>query len=107
MPRVPRASDVIEILAERSLMIGIGGIVSLAIGGLLIRYKGEGYVSGLITVLFVIGIVGVILATYFAFQVRKVTTHEIKCPFCEEPNVLVDTPNDDFPCVQCNRMIPI
>jgi len=107
MPRVPRASDVIEILAERSLMIGIGGLSSLAVGGLLIRYRGQGYLTGLITVLFVIGLVGVALSTYFAFQVRKVTTHEIKCPYCEEPNVLVDTPTDDFPCVKCNRMIPI
>src|SRR5476651_2541183 len=107
MPRVPRASDVIEILAERSLMIGIAGLSSLAIGALLIRYKGQGYLSGLITVLFAVGAIGVCLSTYFAFQVRKVTTHDIKCPFCEDSNVLVDAPGEDFPCVKCNRMIPI
>lgn len=107
MPRVPRASDVIEILSERSLTIGIGGIIVSALGGLLFRYRGQGYLSGLIIVLFTLGGLGIIAGVYFAFQVRKVTSHEIKCPFCEEPNVLVDTPNDDFPCVRCNRMIPI
>ena len=107
MPRVPRASDVIEILSERSLLLGIGGIVSVALGGLLYKYRGQGYLSGLAIVLMLVGFVGICLATYFALQVRKITAHEVKCPFCEHSNVLVDTPNDDFPCVNCNRMIPI
>ncbi len=107
MPRVPRASDVIEILSERSLTIGIGGLVFLALSGLLYRYRGSGTLNGLIFVLFLFGLVAVLASIYFALQVKKVTSHEIKCPFCEEPNVLVDVPNDDFPCVKCNRMIPI
>jgi len=88
-------------------MIGIGGIVSLTVGGLLTRYRGQGYLNGIINVLIILGVIGIGVAVYFAFQVRKVTTHEIKCPYCEEPNVLVDTPTEDFPCVACNRMIPI
>ncbi len=107
MPRVPRASDVIEMISERSLSLLFGGIVSLALGGLLYKYRGQGYLIGLAATLIGFGVIAVVAAIYFALQVRKVTTHDLNCPFCEELNVLVDAPNDDFPCIKCNRMIPI
>jgi len=107
MPRVPRASDVIEILSERSLLLLFGSIVSEALGLLFFKYRGQGYLLGLAVVLLVIGFIGLCLSAYFALQVRKVTSHNVTCPFCELVNVLVDAPGEDFPCVGCNRMIPI
>ncbi len=107
MPRVPRASDVIEMISERSLTLGFGGIAALAIGGVLYRYRGNGSLNGLCTILFIAGAVCVVAAIYFALQVRKVTSFDLSCPFCEVNNILVDAPNEDFPCVSCNRMIPI
>jgi len=107
MPRVPRASDVIEIFSERSISYAFFGIVSLAFAGLFFRYKGSGMLSGLATCLLIAGALLVCYAIYVAFQVRKVTNHDVVCPFCQAPNVLVAAPTDDFPCVGCNRMIPV
>ena len=53
------------------------------------------------------GAAAVLYAGYCAWQARKVTTHDLNCPYCEAPNVLVSAPEDDLPCLQCNRMIPI
>ncbi|MDR3691208.1 MAG: hypothetical protein P4L46_17645 [Fimbriimonas sp.] len=93
--------------SERSISYGFCGIVSLAFAGLFYRYRGTGMLSGLTTCLFIAGIGCVAFAIYLAFQVRKVTTHDVKCPFCEALNTLVAAPTDDFPCVSCNRMIPV
>ena len=107
MPRVPRASDVIEIFSERSISYGFGGLVAIALAGLLFKYRGEGSLTGLAIILVVSGAAAIIFAVFLALQVRKVTNHDVKCPFCEKLNVLVDAPTEDFPCVECNRMIPI
>ena len=107
MPRVPRASDVIEIFSERSISYAFAGIVSLAIAGLLWRYRGDGMLSGLAITLMVAGVGCIIFAIFCGLQVRKVTTHDLKCPYCESPNVLVAAPTEDLPCTTCNRMIPV
>ncbi len=107
MPRVPRTSDVIEIFSERSISYGFAGIVAMSLAGLLFRYRGEGMLSGLAIILMGAGLLCICFALFLAFQVRKVNSHDLKCPFCEVLNTLVDAPTDDFPCVSCNRMIPI
>jgi len=107
MPRVPRASDVIEIFSERSISYAFGGVVAIAFAGLLLKYRGEGSLNGLSILLMVAGAAAIIFAIYSALQVRKVTSHDVNCPFCETPNVLVSAPTEDFPCVKCNRMIPV
>lgn len=107
MPRVPRASDVIEWHSEKSLSFAFGGIVAIAIGGVLMKYRGGGMFTNLAVFLITVGCFAIAYAIFCALLVRKVTTHDIKCPYCEIPNVLVDAPTEDFPCVSCNRMIPI
>jgi len=107
MPRVPRASDVIEIFSERSISFAFCGVLSVTLAGLLYRYKGAGSLMGLALCLVLLGVFCLVFAAYTALQVRKVTAHDVNCPFCEAPNTLVSAPNDDFPCVQCNRMIPV
>ena len=107
MPRIPRASDVIEILSEQSLSFAFGGIVAIALGGLLLRYRGAGSLTNLAWMLIAAGVVGLIWAIVCALKVRKVTTFDLKCPYCEELNVLVAPPEEDFPCIKCIRMIPV
>ncbi len=107
MPRIPRASDVIEILSEQSLSFAFGGIVSIALGGLLLRYRGAGSLINLAYLLIAAGACAIVWAIVCALKVRKVTTFDLNCPYCDELNVLVAPPEEDFPCIKCIRMIPV
>jgi len=107
MPRVQRTSDVIEIISERSISFAFGGVVTIAIGWVLFRYRGGGMFTNLAVVLITAGCLAIAYAIWHAFQTRKVTTYDIACPFCEVKNVLVEAPMEDLPCVSCNRMVPI
>jgi len=102
-----RRSDVLEMIAERSLVFGLGGLVSMAIAALLYAFKGDGYTLGLIWALGIGGGVSVILAIYSALDIRKVKTYSVDCPYCEQVNVLTAQPTDDFACVHCSRLVPV
>jgi hypothetical protein len=105
MPR--RRSDVIEIIAERALVFGLGGLVSLAIAAVLYAFKGEGYTIGLIGVLAVGGALAVYLSLYSAFEIRKVKRFDVVCPYCQCVNPLAEAATDDVLCSGCDRLIPI
>ena len=53
------------------------------------------------------GLAGLGYGIYCAWQVRKVHQHDVVCPFCKETNALINSPEGDFSCVNCNRMVPI
>jgi len=107
MPRFIRSTDVIESIAEKAIVYGIGGIVSFAFGLLLYVFRGDGWLVGLADVLMLGGLACVAISAYCSLQVRKVKGIRFTCPFCDTPNYLLETPTDDFPCLGCNRMIPI
>src|SRR5437016_5494876 len=97
MPK--RRSDVLEAIAERFLLWFLGGSVLLAFAVLLYRFRGEGTLMGLFWVVLLSGATSVTLAVVAAWEVRKVTSFSVKCPYCEEINVLTEKPERDFTCV--------
>lgn len=108
MPRVPRVSDIIEITAERAIYYGVGGLGGAFIAGTLYAYRGQ--TKMFVPLAQILGFISVILigtAIYIASQIREVKRVPVKCPICEVVNELVAVPEGDFPCVNCNRMIPI
>jgi len=108
MLKVERTSDVIEVLAERALSYGFGGLASSIMGGILYYYRGQ---SGMFVPLaIVLGAIGLGLLGYSAFhalKIRKVTAVSTTCPYCQTGNHTLTVPESDFMCVNCARLIPI
>ena len=108
MPRVPRVSDIIEITAERSMYYGIGGIAGVGVAAFLYNYRGQSNMFvPLANILGLIGIISLGFCGYIAYQIKKVTSVPLTCPICETVNELVELPSEDFPCVNCHRMVPV
>jgi len=107
MPQPQRSSDIVETHSERALGYGLTGLIMLAVGLILMRYQGEGWLTGLIWVLIVFGTIGIFYGLYCALQIRKVQVHKTSCPYCGFVNTLTDAPERDIACRSCNRMIPI
>jgi hypothetical protein len=105
-----RKSDIIEMIGEKAIVYGLGGILAAAFGWMLYQYRvneGGAYIVGLAWVLMVGGLAMILFSMYCATQVRKVTGFRVKCPYCAKKNVLVEPPNEDFLCESCNRQIPV
>jgi phage FluMu protein Com len=108
MPKIERSSDVVEVHSEHALTYGVIGIGLAAFSSLLIYYRGESGVFVPFAALIMVGAVGCILyALYRAFRTKKVVHSQYRCPYCDENNALTSTPEDDFRCVHCNRLIPV
>jgi hypothetical protein len=108
MPRVQRVSDVIELISEKAFYFGLGAIFFGGVSALLLVYRGQSKMFvplGEILLLIALGMLG--YGTYIAWQARKVTREPVTCPFCQTVNEMVGSPDDDFPCANCHRMIPI
>jgi len=103
-----RVSDVIEVFAEKALVVGIGGVGVLFLAGLANRYLGgDATTRPLVIVLAIIGLVMVGFAAYHAMQIRKVVRISSDCPYCTYRNELTAAPDSDFLCQSCNRLIPV
>lgn len=108
MPRVPRVSDIIEITTERSLYYGVGGLLGEALCALLYHYRGQtGMFVPLAGVICLFSTMSLGFSVYIASQIKKVTKVPLVCPICNAVNELIEMPTDDFPCVNCNRMVPV
>jgi uncharacterized protein YbaR (Trm112 family) len=107
MPAIQRTSDLIELIAEKSLTFAFGGICGLGFAGFLLHYRGEGMFVPLAIVIILISLPVTAYATYSGFQIRKVKAYSVICPYCDLDNQLVEEANDDINCRGCNRMIPI
>jgi hypothetical protein len=107
MPTVQRSSDVVEGHSERAVIAGISGIIALAIGLVLFIFRGDGMLIGLALVLLAGGAAGIVYAIYCLMQVRKVTSYDIVCPYCNTKVSLLTEPDRDVSCRNCLRMIPI
>ncbi|MHB8635834.1 MAG: ribosomal protein L7/L12 [Fimbriimonadaceae bacterium] len=107
MAKVQRSTDLIEMIAERALFCVFGAAFIIAFAFILLKFRGDGLFVPLGWLLVIFGAALLGTAVYSMFQVRKVTRFDVTCPFCEAVNPLLETPADDFPCVSCNRMIPI
>jgi hypothetical protein len=102
-----RSSDIVEVHSERALMSGLGGLVALAVAGILFRFRGDGAMIGLIGILGVGGIAAVAYAIYCALQIRKVQSVSVTCCYCSAQNQLTEQPDRDFTCQHCHRLIPV
>jgi hypothetical protein len=107
MPTVQRSSDVVEGHSEHAVMAWIGGAILLAIGFVLFLFRGEGTFTILSVMLLTGGTCAVLYGFYAAMQVRKVTSHEVTCPYCNTKVSLLSAPDRDVSCRSCLRMIPI
>lgn len=108
MPRVQRVSDVIELHAERAVYYGFGGVVAIAFAGLLVYYHGQSNMFVPLGGIFgFLGVGSICFAGFLGFQTKKVEGKPVVCPICSTANELIGKPDEDFPCVGCNRMIPI
>ncbi|RYG38612.1 hypothetical protein EON81_03210 [bacterium] len=108
MRKIERASDVIEILGERSIVTGIGGIGALAIAAFAAKYQGVGgNYAPMQGILVLAGIGGLGYAAFTASKIRKVAAVTVVCPYCEGRNVLTEQPDEDVRCTTCQRMVPI
>ncbi|MGV3617026.1 MAG: hypothetical protein ACO1SV_16995 [Fimbriimonas sp.] len=108
MPRVPRVSDIIEITAEKAMYYAIGGIVGVGLAAFIFAYRGSsGMFVPLAGILGLIGVASLGTGSYIALQIRKVTSVPLTCPICNTVNELTEMPSDDFPCVECHRMVPV
>lgn len=108
MPRVPRVSDIIEMTAEKALYYAIGGVAGVGLAAFFYTYRGQsGMFVPLAQVLGFFGVLSLGTGSYVALKIRKVTGIGFTCPICEAVNELTETPTDDFPCVQCHRMVPV
>lgn len=108
MPKVERSSDVIEVHSEQAISYAFAGLVPAAIGGLLYHYRGESRMFvPLADILMLIGFGLCAYAVYTAFKIRKVAALSLTCPYCQQSNELVATPEEDVRCTGCQRMIPI
>jgi len=107
MAKVHRSTDLIELIAERALFCVFGGAFIIAFAFILLKFRGDGLFVPLGWLLALVGAALLATAVYSMFQVRKVTSVDVACPFCEAVNPLLEAPVDDFSCVACHRMIPI
>lgn len=101
---IQRSSDVVEQHSARALSFAFGGILALALGGLLLYY--QSMFGALAWILVAGGVVALLYAGYCGMQIRKVSTFRIPCPYCSATNALLEQPTGDFSCVSCHRMIP-
>jgi len=102
-----RRSHVLEMIAEKALTFGGGGIIAIAAGVVLYMYRGDGALLGLIYVLWGVGAVTCGIAVLSVFSIREVKSHDVDCPYCQKKNVLTEDPKDDFACEHCGMLIPI
>ena len=107
MAKVHRSTDLIELIAERALFCVFGAVFIIAFAFILLKFHGDGMFVPFGWVLVIIGVGLLGTAIYSVLQVRKVTSIDVTCPFCEAKNPLLESPTEDFACVSCNRMIPI
>ena len=104
---VERSSNVVETYSERAIVAGICGVVVFLIGLVLYIFRGDGMFVSLAILLMAGGACGFLYAVYTGLQVRKVTSFDVVCPYCETSNAMVADPSEDFACINCHRLIPI
>lgn len=106
--RIQRYSDVVESISEKAIYFVFGGIMLGAFGGLLLRYRGDGYLVPFAWLCMITATVLFCVGVYVLTRVTKVESYTIDCPICYETNQLTSKPeNDDITCIACNHRIPI
>jgi ribosomal protein L7/L12 len=106
MSEVDRSSNIREQRAQRALMALVPGVLGLLFCVVLFVYA-SGWTVGLRWVLLVLSLAAVAYGLWQFFEMRKVTSFEIVCPFCNGKNIFTIEPMNDVRCEHCNRDVPI
>lgn len=106
MRRIQKVSDIIEVIAEKSFLVGLAGIGALILSFLVFTYlRAQGVVGGWMLAIAGVGLIGYAIKN--ALTIREVTKFDVTCPYCNETNQVTTLPEDDFTCSFCHRLIPI
>jgi hypothetical protein len=87
--------------------VGFCGLVLVGISALLLFFRSGSMFVPLALILGALGVGALGYAGFCVYRARQVTCCEVTCPFCQAKNRLVESPTEDFDCVECHRMIPI
>lgn len=107
MSKVQRSTDIVETIAAKAMALGFIGLALLGIGTIIWVVGTYGTFRGLAVLLVVMGAILIVTAVGAAWKVKDITHVGVDCPCCGYRNLLTESPSEDFPCVSCNRMVPI
>lgn len=104
-----RTTNVKEEYSSRGIMALAPGLILLLIGIVMFIYqRSQGGVLVALSVVLMVMAVGLICYSGVEFaKIKKVTTADVKCPFCEATNTFTSSPNEDFRCMECNREVHV
>ncbi len=105
MSDIQRSSDVVEEHSSLAIMLLIGGGILLVLGIVIAIYSNMQ--APVAFVLLGIGLTCTGLGIKHLLDAKKVSGVSVECPYCQFRNTLTETPNKDFACRGCNRMIPM
>lgn len=103
--RIEKAGERQEIHAQHAFMAIVPAVLCLIAGTTLNKWFQSWFP---LFAPLLIGF-GIILAIYALIQFvlsKFVNEIEVTCPYCKEKNLLVKTPESEFRCDSCQRMIP-
>lgn len=101
-----RSSNIREERVQRALMALIPGVIVLCIALEMYAYP-DAYLAGLRMVLLLASIAAICYGVWQFWEMRKITSFTIVCPFCQGKNTFTEEPMSDVRCDKCNREIPI
>lgn len=106
MSDIKRSSNIREEKTLRAFISIIPGIIVLVIALVMFRFT-SGYTVGLRWVLLLFSVAAICYGIWQLLEMRKITTFDVKCPFCDGKNTFTEEPMHDVRCNHCNRDIPI
>jgi hypothetical protein len=107
MSDIDRSSNIREVRAMRAFASIVPGLVALGIAAPMFIWDTDGWTLGLRWVLALAGVGAICYGVWNIAEMRKITTFEIVCPFCQGKNVFTEQPMSDVRCDKCNRDVPI
>jgi large subunit ribosomal protein L7/L12 len=106
MSNFDRSSNIREERAQRAFVSLIPGGLGLIFAIVLFNYASD-WTVGLRWVVLLFSVAAICYGVYQILEMRKVTSFEVVCPFCQGKNVFTEQPMSDVRCDHCNREVPI
>ncbi len=106
MTEFDRSSNVKEERATRALVSLVPGVILVLVGAWMYAFP-EPAMAGLRLVLVIAGAAAIGYGVWQLSLMRKITTYNVTCPFCQAKNTFTEQPMEDVRCNSCNREVPI
>ena len=94
-----------EMHAQRALMALVPAVVLALIAVVFMRYFHVWFPT-VGPICWMAAAVFAVVAIYQAVKSRRVNKLEVTCPYCKGKNLLTKSPESEFRCDHCQRMIP-